>query len=93
MIWYFASNIILLVDSNTVYLILSKAKSRVVGYFYLSDNLAKYIEPMLNTSVLVLYKTIHHIVSLVAKVKIVGVFLNAQLALPIRYILEALSYL
>ena len=75
-----------------VYLILPKVKSRVVRYFYLSNNLVKSIELILNAPILVICKTIFYDVSSVAKVEIAEVFLNTKLALLIRYALEALGH-
>ena len=34
---YYASNMQLFVDSNATYLVLLNTKSRIAGYFYLSD--------------------------------------------------------
>ena len=46
-----------------------------------------------NSIILIKYKVLYHIISLVAKAETVGVFFNTQIALPIRYILKTISNL
>ena len=82
----------LFVNSDTAYLVLPKAKSRIARYHYLSSTLPQNNKPILNTLILVIYKILYYIVSSVVEAEIAGVFINAQIALPIRYILECLSY-
>ena len=83
---------ILHIDSNATYLVLPKAKSRIAGYYYLSDHLKKMKYPKLNGVILVECKTLCHIVTLLAKAKTAGVFHNTQIAKPIWHILEYLGY-
>jgi len=68
---------ILHIYSDIVYLVLSNAKSRIVGYFYLSSKLSVITELILNALVLIICKTLYYVVSLVAEAEIVGVFINA----------------
>ena len=51
-IQYYASNMVLHVDSNTAYLVAPKARSRVAGNFHLSNhpNITKH--PKLNGTIL-----------------------------------------
>ena len=60
---YYASDMVIHVDSDTAYLVAPKSRSRIAGYFHLSDhpNLTKH--PKLNGAVLVEYKTLKHVVS------------------------------
>ena len=53
-----ASCMVLLVDSDAACQVLSKAKSRTSGYFYLSNHPSKTNQPMLNSPALVACKTI-----------------------------------
>ena len=90
---YYASDMILFVDSDAAYLVLPKARSRIARYHYLSSMPPTPEQsPMLHAPILVVYRTLWHIVSLAAKVETAGVFTNAQIALPIQYILECLGH-
>ena len=80
---YYASDMKLFVDSNAAYLVLPNAKSRVAGYFYLSSTPPENESPMVNAPILVICKTLRSVVASVAEAETAGVFLNAQLALPI----------
>ena len=71
---------------------LPNAKSRVAGYFYLSDYPDRDISPILNGAILVEYKGIKYIVLSSAEGEIAGLFYNAQIALPIRYILDVTGH-
>ena len=83
---------VLHVDSDAAYLVLPNTKSRVTRYFYLSDHPDCDISPILNGAILVECKGIKHIISLLAEAETAGLFHNAQIALPIRYILDAIGY-
>jgi len=83
---------ILHVDSDATYLVLPNEKSRVAGYFYLSDHPDRDISPTLNGAILVEYKGIKHVVLSSAEAEIAGLFHNAQTALPMRYILEVIDH-
>ena len=87
---YYASDIKLYIDSNVAYLVLPNTKSQIVGFFYLASTLPNTNELTSNTSILIICKTLRHMVSLVAKAETEGVFINTQIALPIRYIFECL---
>ena len=80
------------VDSNATYLVAPKARSRVAGYFHLSDhpNITKH--PKLNSEILVECKTLRHVVSSSAEADIAGVFHNASMALPIHHFLTQLNH-
>ena len=89
---YHASDIVLHVDSDAVYLVAPKAKSRIAGYFHLSDHPMRTKDPRLNGAVLVECKTLKHVVASAAEAEIAGVFHNAQVSIPIRHFLECLNH-
>lgn len=82
----------LLVDSDEAYLALPNAKSRIAGYFYLSSIPLSTDKPTRNTPILVTCKTIHHFVSSAAESETSGVFINAEIALPMQHMLEYLGH-
>ena len=84
---------VLHIDSDTTYLILPNTKSRIAGYYFLSDHPKKISPPILNRAILVECKALFYIISSLAKAKTVGIFNNAQIAIPIRCLLESLRYL
>ena len=66
---YNASGMQLYIDSDAAYLVAPKAKSRVAGYFYLSDKYVKNSEqptPTLNGTIHIECKLLNHVVSLAA---------------------------
>ena len=89
---YYASDMVLHVDSDAAYLVAPKARSRVAGYFHLSDhpNITKH--PKLNGAILVECKTLKHVVSSSAESEVAGIYHNAGMAIPIRHILKALNH-
>ena len=88
---YYASEMILNIDSNAVYIIAPKARSRVAGYYHLTKDHTEHHK--LNSAIYVECKTLHHVVSLAAEAEVRGVFYNAQVAIPIRTLLHALNHL
>ena len=68
---YYASNMILHVDSDAAYLVLPHAKSRVGGYFYLSStpptNINNIPKPMRNAPILIKCSTLKHVVASAAE--------------------------
>ena len=92
---YHASDMILHVDSDAAYLILQGAKSRIAGFFYLSDKMPPppmIPNPQLNGPILVECKLLRHVVASSAEVETAGLFFNAQSAVPIRQALIALGH-
>jgi len=89
---YHASDMILHIDSDAAYLVAPKARSRVAGYFHLSDHPSVTKHPKLNGAILVECKTLRHVVSSAAEAETGGVFHNAQVAIPIHTILKALHH-
>ena len=72
-----------MLDSDATYLVLPNAKSRIAGYFYLSDHLSKTTTPSLNGTIMVVCKALKNVESSAAELEIAGVFINAQLTIPI----------
>ena len=89
---YHASDMILHVDSDAAYLVLPRARSHLVGHFFLSDSpsLTRTVPP--NGPILTECKTIYHVVSSAAEAETAGLFHNAQQARPFRYVLHQLGH-
>ena len=83
---------VLHVDSDVAYLMAPKFRSRVAGYFHLSDHLTTTKTPTLNGAIHMEYKKIRHVVSSAAEAEISGVYHNSPAAIPIRIILQALNH-
>jgi hypothetical protein len=79
---YYVSDMILNIDSNATYLVLANDKSHIAGYYYLfSDHIN--ILTSNNTPILIICKTLKHVVSSTTEAKTAGVFTNAQIVLSI----------
>ena len=89
---YHASNMVLYVDSDAAYLVAPKARSRIAGYYYLSDHPNVTKRPKPNDAVLVECKTLHHVISSSAEAEVEGIFHNATTVVPIRHILQAVNH-
>ena len=83
---------VLHVDSDAAYIVAPKARSRIAGFYYLSNHTNKTTHPTLNGEILVECKTLFHVVSSFAEAEISGVFHNAQVSIPIRRIVEVLNH-
>ena len=92
---FFASNMNLHVDSDAAYLVQPNARSRVAGYFYLSDKHVPntFPTPSLNGPILIIYKTIRHVVAFAAEAETAGLFYNARECIPIRQTLIDMGHL
>ena len=81
---YYASDMQLHVDSDAAYLVAPKAKSRVAGYFYLSN---KYTpgsgipKPQFNTPIHIECQLLKHVVSSAAEAETSGIFHNSGTAI------------
>ena len=89
---YHARDMILHVDSDAAYLVAPKARSRIAGFFYLSNHPAKTPHPSLNGAILVKCKTLRHVVASAAEAELSGVFHNSQVSIPIQRILTILNH-
>ena len=88
---YNASDMILNIDSDAAYLVAPKARSRIAGYFQLNSNFRS--PPTTNGAILLECKTLRHVVASSAEAETAGLFHNAQVAIPIRYILTEMGLL
>ena len=77
---------LLTIDSDASYLVASKAKSRVAGYFQLNSQHRS--NSHVNAAILIECKTLRHVVALSAEAERAGLFHNTQRAIPIRYLLQ-----
>ena len=89
---YYASDMVLHVDSDAAYLVAPKARSRIAGYFYLAEHPNVSKRPKLNGAIQVECKTLRHVVSSSAEAEVAGIFHNATTAIPIRHILTVLGH-
>ena len=89
---YYASNTILNIDSDASYLVTSKARSRVAGYYHLSADPQITKHPRLNGAIHVECKTLHHVLSSAVEAEVGDVFHNAQVTIPIKTLLQVLKY-
>ena len=89
---YYASDMVLHIDSDAAYLVAPKARSRVAGYFQMGNHPNNKTKTTLNGAIHVECKTLRHVVSSAAEAETAGVFHNAQMALPIRVALQALNH-
>ena len=92
---FHASDMILHAELDAAYLVLPEAKSRIAGYFYLSNHPPK--PPLIPTSprngpLHIVCKTLRHVVASAAEAETAALFFNSQEALPIRYILSKLGH-
>ena len=71
---FHASDMILYIDTDAAYLVLPKARSRLAGYFYISNTTKSNT---LNGVILIECKTINHVVSSTAEVETSATFHNA----------------
>ena len=86
---FYASNMLLQIDSDAAYLVLPKARSRLAGYFRLLDKNKKF---KYNGAILIECKTIRHVVSSAAEAETHGVFHNAKIGVNLRHLLEAMGH-
>ena len=90
---FYASDMILHIDTDAAYLVMPNAKSRIAGYFYLSSNPKATGAPVpLNGPILVECTTIKHVVGSAAEAECGGCYHNAQKAIPIRIALQDLGH-
>ena len=90
---FYASDMVLKVDSDAAYLVAPKAKSRIAGFFYCSRR-PTINNPLasINGPVHVECRTLRHVVTSAAEAETAALFYNAQTALEIINILNALGH-
>jgi hypothetical protein len=92
---YYASDMVLHVDSDAAYLVLPNAKSRIAGHYFLSSTPPKHPlkpSPQPNGPILTECRTLRNVVASAAEAETGGLFHNAQTTLPIRVALEELDH-
>ena len=92
---YFASNMILYVNSDAVYLVQPNAKSRNAGYYILSTYpppSPTISTPAPNAPILVECKTLRSVVASAAEAETGGLFHDGQTIVHIRRLLKALGH-
>ena len=91
---FYASDMLLYVDSDTAYLIAEKAKSRVAGFYYCSNKTktGKKPNPPINGPIHIECKLLQHVVTSVAEAETAGLFLNCQKIIEIKQMLNALGH-
>ena len=72
---------VLYVDSDTAYLIMPKARSRIAGYYQLLDYLTKQGD--LNDLIYIKCNTLRNVVASTVEAKIGGLYHNAQTSIPL----------
>ena len=85
---YHASDMILNVDSDAAYLVLPNARSRIAGFFHLTNK----VDPIRNGPLLVECKTLRHVVTSAAEAETSACYHNAQTSIHIRYLLNELGH-
>ena len=89
---FYASDMLLNVDTDAAYLVLPKSRSRIAGYFYLGNAPTRTPHPRLNGAILIECKTLRHVVASAAEAEVGGIFHNAQTSIPIRNMLINLGH-
>ena len=92
---FFASGMILYLDSDAAYLVLPNARSRMAGFYFLGDkppDPPTIPKPKPNGAVHVECRTIRNVVSSAAESETGALFYNSQRAIPIRIALEELGH-
>ena len=93
---YRASNMQLHVDSDAVYLVLTKARSRGAGHIYLSnkiDNIHFIPTPTPTGPILTEFVTLRNVMSSTAKAEVGTVHHNGKVLFPIIIVLNEMGYL
>ena len=84
------------IDTDAAYLVAPNSKSRVGGYFYLSQaykTLPTTPTPPLNAPIHIECHLLKHVVSSAAEAETAGIFHNCTTAIPLKKMLEALVFL
>jgi len=81
---FYASDMILIIETDAAYLVLPNARSRAAAWFIFGNDPKKVTNPMTNSPVHVMCNTIKNVVSSAAEAETGGVYLAAQRAVPMR---------
>ena len=88
----YASDMLLEINSDVSYLVMSQARSRYAGYFRLLKNINTPNRHLHNGAILIECKTIRHVVTSAAEAETKGVFQNTQTAFVLRHLLNAMGH-
>ena len=89
---YYASDMVLQIDSDAAYLVLPGVKSWILGYYQLiNTNEYVYFPNNVNGVILVECKKLRHVVASEAEAETIGLLHNAQIGIIIRKYLEDLG--
>jgi hypothetical protein len=92
---FYASDMVLYAESDAAYLVQPNAKSRASGFFYLSAKIPPdnpLPKPPMNGPILIVCKTIRHVVASSAEAETSSIFINAREAVAIRQALIAMGH-
>ena len=91
---FYASDMILYVDSDAAYLVAEKVKSRIAGYYYYSNKSTtkKAPNPILNGPIHIECTLLRHVVTSAAEAETAGLFINCQKIIEIQQMLKALGH-
>ncbi len=89
-ITYHASDMVLVVHSNALYLSEPKARSHAGGYFFMSSDIA---DPADNGAVLNIAQIIKAVMSLAAEAELSALYINAHEAVPMRLLLAEMGHI
>ena len=93
---FVASDMVLHIHSDASYLSLPKARSRMAGYFYLSDSPPDPTKPPTNPThngpILVECQALKHVVASAAESEFGGLFVNGKSACPVRTTLVEMGH-
>ena len=89
---YHASDMILVIESDSAYLVLPKARSRAAAWYILSNDPTKNSSTIHNAPLHILCNTIKNVVSSAAEAETGGVYMATQRACPIRVALEEMGH-
>jgi hypothetical protein len=84
-----ASNMVLTVHSNALYLSKAKACSQARGLFFCSNNLD---DPPNSRAILIILQIIKAVMSLAAETELGALYINARKAIPLRHLLEEMGH-
>eukprot|EP00980_Cylindrotheca_fusiformis_P029377 scaffold23458_cov114-Cylindrotheca_fusiformis.AAC.1 len=94
---FYASDMVLYVESDASYLSKTKARSRVAGFHYLSDKMPNPTDPNakpppMNGAINVTCKVMKAVLSSAAEAELAGLFVNGKDSVPERITLEELGH-
>ena len=89
---YYASDMILQLESDAAYLVLPQARSRAAAWFILGNDPTTTPNPMTNAPLFVMCNTIKNVMSSAAEAETGGIYMATQRACPLRVALEELGH-